>query len=100
MKSSICYYLAQLHPPSCFPECFFLLLQEQKDLLKHGFDEKARQMQSEIQDLKTQKYQEEKDSPSFMNKALNFVGDTAMMVLRGFLPKLGGLALKLVSKIF
>ncbi|XP_046902447.1 guanylate-binding protein 1-like [Hypomesus transpacificus] len=75
-------------------------LKEQKDLLKHGFDEKARQMQSEIQDLKTQKYQEEKDSPSFMNKALNFVGDTAMMVLPGFLPKLGGLALKLVSKIF
>ncbi|XP_062312450.1 guanylate-binding protein 1-like [Osmerus eperlanus] len=75
-------------------------LKEQNDLIKQGFDEKARQLQSEIQDLKTQKDQEEKDSPSFMNKALNFVGDAAMMVLPGFLPKIGGAVTKWAARFF
>lgn len=76
--------------------------QEQSDLLQQGFDDKpnASQMQREIDALKDAKAQEVENRPSFISKALDTVGTAATMFLPGIFPKIGGMALKLFSKLF
>ncbi|XP_052378531.1 guanylate-binding protein 1-like isoform X3 [Oncorhynchus keta] len=75
-------------------------LKEQSDLLQQGFDDKASQMQREIDSLKDAKAQEVENRPSFISKALDTVGTAATMFLPGIFPKIGGIALKLFSKLF
>ncbi|CAB1328773.1 unnamed protein product [Coregonus sp. 'balchen'] len=75
-------------------------IREQKDLLQQGFDDRAHQMQREIDALKGAKAQEEENRPSFMSKALDTVGDATMLVLPVIIPKVGGMALKWLSKLF
>ncbi|XP_021435154.2 guanylate-binding protein 1 [Oncorhynchus mykiss] len=75
-------------------------LKEQSDLLQQGFDDKASQMQREIDALKDAKAQEVENRPSFISKALDTVGTAATMFLPGIFPKIGGMALKLFSKLF
>lgn len=78
----------------------YLSFQEQSDLLQQGFDDKASQMQREIDALKDAKAQEVENRPSFISKALDTVGTAATMFLPGIFPKIGGMALKLFSKLF
>ncbi|CAB1347166.1 unnamed protein product [Coregonus sp. 'balchen'] len=75
-------------------------LKEQSDLLQQGFDDKASQMQREIDALKDAKAQEEENRPSFISKALDTVGTAATMFLPGIFPKLEGMAVKFFSKLF
>ncbi|XP_071198201.1 guanylate-binding protein 1-like, partial [Salvelinus alpinus] len=75
-------------------------LKEQNDLLQQGFDDRAHQMQREIDALKGAKAQEEEKKPSFMSTALDTVGTAATLFLPGILPKVGGMAVKWLSKWF
>ncbi|KAL0963673.1 hypothetical protein UPYG_G00309380 [Umbra pygmaea] len=75
-------------------------LKEQSDLLQQGFSDKAKQMQREIDDLKDMKKQEEENKPSFMSNALDTIGTAATMILPGIIPKVGGMALKFISRLF
>uniref|UniRef100_A0AAZ3R3I3 GB1/RHD3-type G domain-containing protein n=1 Tax=Oncorhynchus tshawytscha TaxID=74940 RepID=A0AAZ3R3I3_ONCTS len=75
-------------------------LKEQNDLLQQGFDDRAHQMQREIDALKGAKAQEEEKKPSFMSTALDTVGTAAALFLPGILPKVGGMAVKWLSKWF
>ncbi|KAL0963674.1 hypothetical protein UPYG_G00309390 [Umbra pygmaea] len=75
-------------------------LKEQSDLLQQGFSDKAKQMQREIDGLKDMKKQEEENKPSFMRNALDTIGTAATMILPGIIPKVGGMALKWISKWF
>lgn len=77
-----------------------MYFQEQNDLLQQGFDDKAHQMQREIDALKGAKAQEEEKKPSFMSTALDTIGTAATLFLPGILPKVGGMAVKWLSKWF
>lgn len=57
-------------------------------------------MQREINALKVAKAQEEEKKPSFMSTALDTVGTAATLFLPGILPKVGGMAVKWLSKWF
>jgi hypothetical protein len=57
-------------------------------------------MQREIDALKGAKAQDEEKKPSFMSTALDTVGTAATLFLPGIIPKVGGMAVKLVSKWF
>ncbi|CAB1347164.1 unnamed protein product [Coregonus sp. 'balchen'] len=75
-------------------------LREQNDLLQQGFDDRAHQMQREIDALKGAKAEEEQKTPSFMSTALDTVGTAATLFLPGIIPKVGGMAVKWLSKWF
>uniref|UniRef100_A0AAY5KBU7 GB1/RHD3-type G domain-containing protein n=1 Tax=Esox lucius TaxID=8010 RepID=A0AAY5KBU7_ESOLU len=75
-------------------------LKEQNDLLQQGFNDKAREMQREIDNLKGLKAQEEENKPSFMRSALDNIGTAAAMFLPGIIPKIAGVGLKFFSKLF
>ncbi|KAJ8012984.1 hypothetical protein DPEC_G00048570 [Dallia pectoralis] len=75
-------------------------LKEQSDLLQQGFHDKSREMQSEIDNLKRMKTQEEENKPSFMRTALDTIGTAATMFLPGIIPKVGGMALNFISRFF
>ncbi|CAB1347178.1 unnamed protein product, partial [Coregonus sp. 'balchen'] len=75
-------------------------LREQNDLLQQGFDDRAHQMQREIDALKGAKAEEEQKTPSFMNTALDTVGTAATLFLPGIIPKVGGMAVKWLPKWF
>lgn len=57
-------------------------------------------MQREIDAIKGAKAQEEEKKPSFMSTALDTVGTAATLFLPGILPKVGGMAVKWLSKWF
>ncbi|XP_045075352.1 guanylate-binding protein 4-like [Coregonus clupeaformis] len=75
-------------------------LREQNDLLQQGFDDRAHQMQREIDALKGAKAEEEQKTPSFMSTALDTVGTAATLFLPGIIPKVGGMAVKWLPKWF
>uniref|UniRef100_A0A8C7I1G9 GB1/RHD3-type G domain-containing protein n=1 Tax=Oncorhynchus kisutch TaxID=8019 RepID=A0A8C7I1G9_ONCKI len=75
-------------------------LKEQNDLLRQGFDDRAHQMQREIDALKGAKAQEEEKKPSFMSTALDTVGTAAALFLPGIIPKVGGMVVNWLSKLF
>uniref|UniRef100_A0A8C7W6D3 GB1/RHD3-type G domain-containing protein n=1 Tax=Oncorhynchus mykiss TaxID=8022 RepID=A0A8C7W6D3_ONCMY len=75
-------------------------LKEQNDLHRQGFDDRAHQMQREIDALKGAKAQEEEKNPSFMSTALDTVGTAAALFLPGIIPKVGGMVVKWLSKLF
>ncbi|XP_029515227.1 guanylate-binding protein 1-like [Oncorhynchus nerka] len=75
-------------------------LKEQNDLVRQGFDDRAHQMQREIDALKGAKAQEEEKKPSFMSTALDTIGTAAASFLPGIIPKVGGMVVKWLSKLF
>ncbi|XP_061094548.1 guanylate-binding protein 1-like [Conger conger] len=74
-------------------------LKEQQELMKQGFDERAKLMEAEISSLKKEKVQNEK-SPSLFSGILDTAGQAAAMFLPGFVPKLAGVGLSALSRLF
>ncbi|KAJ8012983.1 hypothetical protein DPEC_G00048560 [Dallia pectoralis] len=75
-------------------------LKEKSDLFQQGLDGRACEIQSEIDNLKKMKSQEEENMPTFMSTALETIGTAAAMFLPGILPKVGGMALNFISRFF
>ncbi|KAG9331645.1 hypothetical protein JZ751_018621 [Albula glossodonta] len=76
-------------------------LEEQAALFKEGFDKKARLMQDEIDSLNAQKAANQNTgSRGFLSTALDTVGTAAAMFLPGIIPKVAGIGLSLVSRLF
>ncbi|XP_048066573.1 guanylate-binding protein 1-like [Megalobrama amblycephala] len=75
-------------------------LREKETLLQQGFQKEAARMQSEIDSLKADMNKEEMSQPSTTSKVLDVVGTAATLFLPGFVPKLAGFGLSLLSKLF
>ncbi|XP_061094492.1 guanylate-binding protein 1-like [Conger conger] len=74
-------------------------LKEQQELMKQGFDERAKLIEAEISSLKKEKVQNEK-SPSPFSVILDTVGQAASMFLPGIIPKMAGVGLSALSRLF
>ncbi|KAK9979972.1 hypothetical protein ABG768_013374 [Culter alburnus] len=75
-------------------------LKEKETLLQQGFQKEAARMQSEIDSLKADMNKEETSQPSTTSKVLDVVGTAATLFLPGFIPKVAGFGLSLLSKLF
>ncbi|KAK7159589.1 hypothetical protein R3I94_005819 [Phoxinus phoxinus] len=75
-------------------------LKEKETLLQQGFREEAARMQSEIDSLKADMNKQETSQPSTMSKVLDGVGTAATFLLPGFVPKVAGIGLSWLSKLF
>ncbi|XP_043076971.1 guanylate-binding protein 1 [Puntigrus tetrazona] len=75
-------------------------LKESEALLQQGFQQEAAQMKSEIDRLKSDMNKQETSQPSTISKVLDGIGTAATLFLPGFVPKLAGFGLSLVSKLF
>ncbi|KAK7163478.1 hypothetical protein R3I93_007515 [Phoxinus phoxinus] len=75
-------------------------LKEKETLIKQGFREEAARMQSEIDSLKADMNKQETSQPSTMSKVLDGVGTAATFLLPGFVPKVAGIGLSWLSKLF
>ncbi|ROJ35278.1 Guanylate-binding protein 1 [Anabarilius grahami] len=75
-------------------------LKEKETLLEQGFQKEAARMQSEIDSLKADMNKQETSQPSTTSKVLDVVGTAATLFLPGFIPKVAGFGLSLLSKLF
>ncbi|XP_051738799.1 guanylate-binding protein 1-like [Ctenopharyngodon idella] len=75
-------------------------LREKETLLEQGFQKEAARMQSEIDSLKTDMNKQETSQPSTTSKVMDIVGTAASLFLPGFVPKVAGFGLSLLSKRF
>ncbi|XP_058613771.1 guanylate-binding protein 1-like [Onychostoma macrolepis] len=75
-------------------------LKEREALLQQGFQQEAARMQSEIDSLKTDMNKRETSQPSTVSTILDGIGTAATFFLPGFIPKLAGVGLSLLSKRF
>ncbi len=74
------------------------MLQEREALLQQGFQQEAARMRSEIDSLKSDMNKQETSQPSTVSMILNGIGTAATFFLPGFVPKLAGVGLSLLSK--
>nr|XP_055059162.1 guanylate-binding protein 1 [Misgurnus anguillicaudatus] len=75
-------------------------LKEREALMQQGFQEEASRMQREIDSLKADMRREEVSQPSVFGTVLDTVGTAATMFLPGFVPKVAGMGLSFLSKLF
>ncbi|XP_067308592.1 guanylate-binding protein 1-like [Pseudorasbora parva] len=75
-------------------------LREKETLLQQGFQKEAARMQSEIDSLKTDMNKQEESQPSTISQVLDGIGTAATWVLPGFIPKVAGFGLSMLSKLF
>ncbi|XP_077078035.1 guanylate-binding protein 3 isoform X1 [Siphateles boraxobius] len=75
-------------------------LREKETLLQQGFQQDAARMQSEIESLKADMNKQETSQPSTTSKILDGIGTAATLFLPGFVPKVAGFGLSLLSKLF
>ncbi|KTG18815.1 hypothetical protein cypCar_00017310 [Cyprinus carpio] len=75
-------------------------LKEREALLQQGFQQEAARMQREIDSLKSDMNKQETSQRSTMSTVLDGIGTAATFLLPGFVPKLAGVGLSLISKLF
>uniref|UniRef100_A0A0E9XSB7 Guanylate-binding protein/Atlastin C-terminal domain-containing protein n=1 Tax=Anguilla anguilla TaxID=7936 RepID=A0A0E9XSB7_ANGAN len=73
-------------------------LQEQEELFKQGFEEKAQLMKDEIDSLKREKA--ENESRSYFPDILSAMGQAAAIFLPGIIPKVAGIGVSALSSLF
>ncbi|KAL0201266.1 hypothetical protein M9458_004453, partial [Cirrhinus mrigala] len=69
-------------------------------LLQQGFRQEAAQMQREIDSLKGDMNKQEPSQRSTVSKVMDGVGTAAALLLPGFVPKVAGIGLSWLSKLF
>ncbi|XP_035259798.1 uncharacterized protein LOC118220194 isoform X1 [Anguilla anguilla] len=72
-------------------------LQEQEELIKQGFEEKAQLMKDEIDSLKREKA--ENESRSYIPAILSAMGQAAAIFLPGIIPKVAGVGVSALSSL-
>ncbi|XDV27831.1 hypothetical protein PO909_031307 [Leuciscus waleckii] len=75
-------------------------LKEKETLLQQGFQREAARMQREIDSLKAEMNEQETSQPSTVSKVMDGIGTAAAFVLPGFIPKVAGMGLSLLSRWF
>ncbi|XP_059357404.1 guanylate-binding protein 1-like [Carassius carassius] len=75
-------------------------LKEREALLQQGFQQEAARMQREIDSLKSDMNKQETSQPSTVSRVMDGIGTAATLLLPGFIPKLAGVGLSLLSKLF
>ncbi|XP_036393933.1 guanylate-binding protein 1-like [Megalops cyprinoides] len=76
-------------------------LEEQKSLYQEGFEKRAKLMQEEIDSLRREREDNDKrGSSSFLSNILETAGNAAAMFLPGIIPKIGGIAVSCLGRLF
>ncbi|XP_073705733.1 guanylate-binding protein 2 [Garra rufa] len=75
-------------------------LKEREALLQQGFQEEAARMQREIDSLKGDMNKQETSQRSTVSQVVDGIGTAASLFLPGFVPKLAGFGLSLISRLF